>query len=124
MFNKAVTFFLTLLISSSVYASWQFESVSLNYFWLVIVPFFFVHLITTVVLYFKGEYRSEKVAYTHFFIALLFPFLGIVFLLYELFLDFEGNRPLLGDYIFGLVVYGFLELIAALPYVIHRTHSD
>ncbi|WP_019674063.1 hypothetical protein [Psychrobacter lutiphocae] len=122
--NKLTVFISILLISSPVYASWQFQSISLNYFWLVIIPFFFIHLIATLVLFVKGEYRSDKVAYTHFLMALMFPVLGVVFLMYELFLDFEGNRPYLGDYMFGLVVYIFLMVIATFPLVICRTHSD
>ena len=120
MWSKTLTFIrltLMLLIATPVYANWQSPSMSLNFFWLVIIPFFVIHLISSTVLNIKGEYKSRKVALTHFQIALLFPLLGIVILMYEFFDNFPKTYYYINDYGLGLGVYGLLLMIAGLPYV-------
>ncbi len=127
MLSKALTFLqlsLMLMIAPPVYANWQSSSMSLNFFWLVIIPFFVVHLISSTVLNLKGEYESKKVALTHFQIALLFPVLGIIILMYEFFHNFPQTYYYISDYGLGLAVYCLLIMIAALPYVMCLIKSE
>lgn len=126
MWSKAMAFLrlsVMLLIALPTYASWQSSSISLNFFWLVIIPFFIIHLISSTVLNLKGEYKSRKVALTHFQIALLFPLLGIVILMYEFFDNFPTTYYYVNDYSLGLGMYGLLVMIAALPYVMSLIKS-
>ena len=120
MWSKALAFLrltVMLLIAIPAYASWQSSSMSLNFFWLVIIPFFIIHLISSTVLNIKGEYKSKKVALTHFQIALLFPLLGIILLMYEFFDNFPKTYYYVNDYGLGLGMYCLLIIVAALPYV-------
>lgn len=123
MMSKVLTIITMLLIARPVYASWQSSSMSISFFWLVIVPFFLIHLISSTVLNLKGEYKSKKVAFTHFQIASLFPLLGIVILMYEFFKYFPYTYYYVNDYGLGLVMYSLLIGISALPYVICRTKA-
>ena len=126
MWSKALAFLrlsVMLLVAFPTYASWQSSSMSLNFFWLVIIPFFIIHLISSTVLNLKGEYKSRKVALTHFQIALLFPLLGIVILMYEFFDNFPTTYFYVNDYGLGLGVYFLLIMIAALPYVMSLIKS-
>lgn len=124
MLSKLFTLTSMLLIASPVYASWQSSSMSINFFWLVIVPFFLIHLISSTVLNLKGEYKSRKVAFTHFQIASLFPLLGIVILMYEFFENYPLNYYYMSDYSLGLIMYSLLIGISALPYIMCRTNSE
>lgn len=112
-----------LFIANPVYANWQSSSISVNFFWLVIIPFLLIHLIASLVLNLKGDYKSKKVGLIHFQIAMLFPLMGIVILMYEFFEDMPYTYYNANDFGLGLGVYALLMLIAALPYVMSIAKS-
>ncbi len=115
MLNKVIAILLSLLIPISANASDMTGIFTIYYLATMVIPLTLIHLVALKYFSKKSYYRSKIFAIKHSSIALIFPLVGIMIMMYESYLVRNSVNNNEG-FAAGVAIYVFLILISLLPY--------